>query len=111
MSASVISGQRERLMRKKSKRHWISRFSLVHVKRVASGISTRQISASSKLPSLIASTSSLDFKCVVATPSFLSLETSQTKMKSPPKATKAHSKEHSLSCTFLKKAGLSSLGA
>ena len=110
MSASVISGQRERLMRKKSKRHWISRFSLVHVKRVASGFSTRQISASSK-SSLIASTSSLDFKCVVATPPFLSLETSQTKMKSPPKTPKAHSKEHSLSCTFLKKAGLSSLGA
>ena len=110
MSASVISGQRERLMRKKSKRHWISGFSLLHVKRVTSGLGTRQISASSK-SSLIASTSSLDFKCVVATPSFLSLETSQTKMKSPPKTTKAHSKEHSLSCTFLKKAGLSSLGA
>ena len=76
MSASVIFGQKEKLMRKKAKWHWISGFSLLHVKRVASRFSMRQISASSK-SSLIASTSSVDFKCVVATPPFLSLETSQ----------------------------------
>ena len=61
MLASVISGQRERLIRKKSKRHWISGFSLLQVKR--SGFSTRQISASSKssLMASTSSTSSLDF--------------------------------------------------
>ena len=76
MSASMISELKEKLMRKKAKWHWISGFSLLHVKCMASGFSTRQLSASSK-SSLIASTSSVDFKCVVATPPFLSLETSQ----------------------------------
>ena len=110
MSAFLIVGVKLALTRKKSRRECISGFVLLQVNLLVSGLKTRHTSIRSSKFSMFW-TSFSELLCVVEFPPFLSLWTSNTKLKSPPTITSSHSKERMWQRRFWKKAGLSLFGA
>ena len=110
ISAFVIAELRLLIVKKKSKRRWISGWLLLQVNLLISGLETRQMSIRSS-EFIMFWTSFKEFLWVVSLPPFLSFWTSNTRLKSPPRIMSSHSKERRWLRTFLKKFGLSSFGA
>ena len=110
ISALVTAGIKLELIKKKSKRHFISGQLLLQVKCLASGLSMRHMSTKSK-ESIMYLAFSKDFSFVTGLPPCLSFCTSKTKLKSPPHTHSSHSKERSIFRTDSKKEGSSLFGA